>query len=1023
MVTPSKAAPVDYLESVKPLFQARCYTCHGAVNQENGLRLDTVAAIRTGGESGEAVVPGKAAESLLIKAVTTGLASGRMPPRGKGLSKAQVALLRDWINEGAAIVPGEQPEVMPTQHWAFQRPSRPSLPETQSDPWVNNAIDAFVLSRLQAKDLRPAAAASTATLHRRLALDLGGLPPSLIAMRTLEADKLPGSVERLVDQYLASPRFGEQMAQSWLDAARYADTTGHAADKPRTMWLYRDWVIDAFNSGMTFDQFTVEQLAGDMLPGATQDQRVATGFHRNSLQALGNNPRKEEFRIKGIVDRIETTGKTWLGLTVACAECHDHKYDPLSQEEYYKLFAVFNNIPHYGNKFDVHGPRIKVLPRKTKTQIRRLQQELDVLAQKHKEGVERQDPPQTQSELRKWAGDPGATARQQQTLFQVRFPGELVAELQDGKRLPALTGWLPTKADRWAAEGPFPSTGVIRLGENEALVFEASQVPRVDGDFSFAMWVKTRQGLADLVSKYDWKSGRRSYVFGIGGQGEQGSEPGRLYAWVSDKPNPFRGPIAYGSISVNDGQWHHVAMSYTAGTSLQLYVDGQLDEKARVKGPFPKRVADSVLPLVIGGGFNNSSKPNDFFVRGEIADVRMLGRPLTGRQLGGFLASERKVLQEFARGTGDPVPAAVAQWFSEVRSSYPGAADVAQAIRTRITTLQQQTVTAQVMTELEKARDTFVHLRGDFENPGGKVVAGIPRVLKSVNAGGDRIDRLDFARSLVDGSNPLVARVAVNRVWAHYFGVGLVRTPADFGTRGERPTHPELLDWLAVELMESGWDLKHIHRLIATSATYQQSSSVSKEMRQQDPGNRMLARGPRVRLGAEAIRDLALVASGHFEGQVGGPSVYPEQPLNVGQYRDDTAGKWQNSPGAGQYRRSIYTFWQRMSPYPSLVLLDAPSRERCEVQRSRSNTPLQALALLNDPHLVTLARGFGTRIEQVSHDFQGRLEFAFLTVLARRPTRHELEGFRSFVGEKPDSDTWFRLAQVLLNLDEAITKE
>lgn len=626
------------------------------------------------------------------------------------------------------------------KHWSYRSPSRPPVPPVRQVDWPRNPIDHFILGRLEANRLVPSVRADRFTRLRRLSLDLAGLPPGPAEIEAFQSDRRPGAWARAVARLLASPRYGERMAGPWLDAARYADTTGHAADQPRTMWLFRDWVIDAFNRNQSFDRFTIEQLAGDMLPDPTVDQLIATGFHSNSIQALGNNPRKEEFRIKGIVDRVETTGRVWLGLSVACGECHDHKYEDFSQTDYYRFFAIFNNVPHLGEKFKVRGPQIRVMSTTTRSIIDQLQQEMVGL-----------DSP-------------------------------------------------------------------------------AKTTPRSHDD-------------------------RRAELVG------------------------------------------------------------------------------------------------------------------------------------------------------------------------QIKRLQQSLVTAQIMRELSEPRPTFVHERGNFESPGAQVEPAIPALLSHRAGPVSPATRLTLARTLVDGTHPLVARVTVNRLWQHHFGVGLVSTSDDFGVSGEPPSHPELLDWLSTELVDSGWNIKHMQRLILTSATYQQDSRILPPSRSVDPENRLLGRFPRRRLDAEQIRDLALSASGRLVERIGGPSVFPPQPASIGQFRDKTAGTWQNSRGANRYRRSLYTFWQRMSPYPSLVLFDAPSRERCTVARPTTNTPLQALVLLNDPHFVDLARGLGARMLAAGKNVDERIRLGFLVTISRPPDAFELAAFRQAIGDSNDSDAWFRLAQVLLNLDETITRE
>ena len=719
--------PISFARDVAPILTSKCYQCHGPDDdaREADLRFDQLDRVIAKSEAESVINPGDATKSILIQRVETDDPDARMPPvdHAGPLSPKEVAVLRRWVNEGAAHA----------RHWSFVPPKRPALPDVDKKDWVRSPIDRFVLAKLEENGLPPSSEADRYTLLRRLSIDLTGLPPSIEQIHDFVEGSSVSLWDQAVDELLASPRFGERMAQDWLDAARYADTTGHAADKPRTMWLFRDWVIDALNENMPFDQFTIEQLAGDMLPNASESQLIATGFHRNSMQALGNNPRKEEFRVKGIVDRLDTTGRVWLGVTVGCAECHDHKFDPLSQKEYYELFAIFNNVPHLGEKFEVHGPRTQVLPKTVRMKIRSLRNALHL------------------------ATDPNE---------QNRF-----------------------------------TTQIAELGK--------------------------------------------------------------------------------------------------------------------------------------------------------------------------------------------------------------------------------QTVTAQTMSERSTARPTFIHVRGNFENPGDKVRPSIPAIARPAEYGEpNTLTRLEFARALVNRKHPLTARVAVNRIWQHYFGAGFVTTSDDFGVRGELPSHPKLLDWLAVEFMESGWNVKHIHRLIVTSSTYRQSSASDAKLKQTDPDNRLLARATRKRMAAEQIRDLGVLATGNFSGTIGGPSVFPIQDPSIGQFRDDTAGKWVNDQGSGQYRRAIYTFWQRMSPYPSSVMFDAPSREQCSVQRPSTNTPLQALTTLNDPYFVRLAREFGRRVVLSKETFDGRLDFAFMTVLSRPPNEFERRSFAEFAARiKTDDGRWFQIAQVLLNLDETITRE
>ena len=730
------AQQISFNRDIRPILSENCFKCHGPGVPEPmaGLYVHM---------PGKVIRAGDSAASLLIQRVRASDPRMRMPPpsTGKRLGAEQIELLERWIDEGASF----------DKHWAFVPPARPAVPRPREGRPGGNPIDGFIRTRLESEGLNAAPPADRRTLIRRVSLDLTGLPPSRSEVREFLIDPRSDAYEQLVERLLASPHHGERMAQDWMDAARYADTTGFAADTPRPMWHYRDWVIDAFNSNMPFDQFTIEQLAGDMLPGPTQSQRIATGFHRNSMQALGNNPPKEEFRIKGIVDRLDTTGRVWLGLTISCAECHDHKYDPISQREYYQLFAVFNNIPHYGQAFGVHGPRMLV-------------------------------------------------------------------SLED------------------------------------------ASLPGIEGD-----WLRTDR----------------------------------------------------------------------ATLEARLAAEGLL--------------------------------------------------------------------------------------------------------------------TAQVMVEMDTPRESHIHVRGNFENMGDRVSPGVPEAIGRI-PDGVKVDRLSFARWLVDGRNPLVARVFVNRLWQQFFGTGIVRTVEDLGSQGEWPSHPDLLDWLAVEFVESGWDIQHMVKLIVISETYRQTSKADGGLQAGDFYNRLLARGPRQRLPAEQVRDNMLALSGLLSRKIGGPSVYPDQPSHVGEFRDATAGEWNTSRGADRFRRGVYTFWQRMYPYPSMVLFDAPSRERSCIRRNLSNTPLQALVLLNDPVVFEAARAFGGRIllESESSTDPARVEYAFEAALARPPNAAESELFQAFVlkqrqrfagnpdsadsvidGRSPDHAslpavelaTWTMVGSTILALDETITKQ
>ena len=826
------------------------------------------------------------------------------------------------------LVPMVWPVLVGAEHWAFVPPRKSPPPEVRDLRWVRNGIDRFVLARLESEGIAPSPEASRSTLVRRLSLDLTGLPPSPDQALTFVQDDSPGGYSRFVERLLSSPHFGERQAQDWFDLARFADTSGYAADRTRNVWPYRDWVIAAFNDNLPFDQFSIDQLAGDLVPGTTPEQRVASAFHRHAMQAKGNNPRKEEFRIKGIVDRLEATGRTWLGLTLECAECHDHKHDPISQREYYEMFAIFNNVPHLGAGFGVHGPLMKYAP-------------------------------------------PAARLERESLI----------------KRLAKLREDLP-----------------FNQGEHEGLVgewSEATQVANADqfsltGSLTITAEIETFAPIGDIVSKYDWKAGERSYVFGVGGEGDEKAEPGKLFAWFSSDAATFKGVVAYGSQRVDDGRPHHVAVVFEAGKAVRFFVDGIEDMAVRIEGPIPKTIAKSARGLAVGAGFENSSKARVFRFDGRLTDVRLYDRAIENP--GGIDLSS---------------PA-----FREYRRLSDQLTKVAPAME------------VPVMDELPSPRKTHLLVRGDFKNKGEQVVAGMLKILPPLKKEDSAPpDRLDFARWLFSADQPLTSRVAVNRIWRHHFGEGLVRTVADFGRYGDQPSHPELLDWLALRFVESGWDVKEMHRLIVNSATYRQASRRRPDIEGVDPQNRLLAWFPRVRLPAEQIRDGALAATGQLSARVGGPSVFPMQPAGLYEERgQDLPGnsnfKWVNSTGEGRFRRSIYTYWKRMMLHPVMSTFDAPTRQICVAKRTVTNTPQQALVGLNEPGMNAAAKDLAKRLAKRGSDL-AKVEQAFWICFSRPPDALERVDCLEFVKQQrmAKREEWTALAAVLLNLDERLTRE
>ena len=976
------AAEIDFQRDVRPILAEHCYDCHGAdpKRRQGGLRLDMRdSAVGILPSGNRAIIPVRPQVSALLSRVRAANPEQRMPPDSAfQLSPAEITLLERWIKAGARY----------DGHWAFTAPKRPRVPTGGDRSWIQNPIDAFVLRRLQEQSLEPNPRADRRQLLRRLSLLMRGLPPAQeeVEWGARDDESLSQSIER----WLASPHFGERMAQDWLDAARYADTAGHAADRPRTMWLFRDWVIAAINQDMPFDQFSVEQLAGDMFAEPSVNQLIATGFHRNSMQALGNNPRKEEFRVKGIVDRLETTGRVWLGLSLACAECHDHKYDPISTREYYQVFAIFNNVPHLGEKFKVHGPQIKVQLSQAQWARETVEKELSDLARQREDLIA-------------------------QVAFQSRFKAALARRQRDGVQ-PKQTAHVGV-----APLGTVASRGILKTAELEAAAHRftgkplyptLSDRPKLRGPLTISVWIKTDHAVGDLVSRYDWKANQRSFVFGIGGAGDKDASPGQLYARFSQQATTFSGITVYGSRQVDDGQWHHVAVSYHPGKSVTLFVDGHRDEKIRTSGEVPASLADCDRPVVIGAGYDDSRAANAFHFHGMLTNLRIDDVAYKTMSEVGFAPTRATFIKEWVEGSPEG---------EKFRTRD-------RALRERLRQIRQP-VTAQIMRELPQPRPTYVHIRGDYQARGDRVQPGIPAFLN--RDGAERVtNRLEFARWLVSGKHPLTARVAVNRIWQHHFGVGLVRTADDFGVRGAAATHPALLDWLAVEFVEAGWSVKHIHRLILHSATFQQASRVTVGKRDRDVANRWLGRYPRRRVSAEVVRDTLLAISGLLERRVGGRSVYPYQPDGVGEFRDDTAGKWHEDAAPDCFRRGLYVFWQRTAPYPSMTVFDAPSRERCTVRRSTTNTPLHALALLNDPVAVEMAKAFAQRVLKQSpdDDRKTRVETMFQLALNRSPTVSEAERCAAFIDQtrvlgQQEQRAWFHLAGAVLNLDETISIE
>ena len=872
---------LDFNRDIRPILADKCFHCHGpdSVTREAGLRLDqkegllAVAPVVNGGSS------------ELVSRVSHQDPDLKMPPpdSGRTLSQTEIDILTRWVGEGAPW----------QKHWSFIPPKTRPLPEVKRTDWVRNPIDHHVLAGLEAVGLQPSPEASRTQLLRRVTFDLTGLPPTLEEIDAYLADTAPGAYERVVDRLLESPHFGERMATEWLDASRYADSHGYSLDRRRVMWPWRDWVIHAFQQNMPYNQFIVEQIAGDLLPNATLSQRVATGFNRNHPIQSEGGVINEEYRVETVVDRVETTSAVFLGLTMGCARCHDHKYEPISQREFYEFFAFFNNVPesaHVGNRDnDVDAPFVNAPSTLQDTQIRRLESKL-------------------------------VTARD-------------AAKKSSDQR---------------------PATPVETIWFDDELPPGARPFGNGDGPQEF-LWV---QGPEHPVLSGKRVSMRTSSERGQ--HGFEGAQPltlgveAKLFVSVFvDPENPPREIMLQWN---GPGGWEHRAYW---GENL---IDWGQDKTASRKwmGPIPKS----------GEWVKLEIKATDVGL-GQGAMIH--GWALT--QFGGTLYWDVAGMKTLPQ---TPEEIRLTELESEIRE------------------LQKNQPAVMVMAEMETPRKTVILTRGQYDQPSDVVVQpAIPAVLGKLNRPFESEhlpNRLDLARWLTSPVNPLTARVAVNRFWQMYFGVGLVSTPEDFGAQGASPTHPRLLDWLATSFVDSNWDFKAIQKTIVMSATYRQASRVTPQLLEKDPGNRLLARGPRFRLSAEMIRDQALAISGLLVDQVGGPSVRPYQP--AGLWDDVVYGnvpRFEQDHGNKLYRRSLYTYWKRSVPPPNLQVFDAPSREACVLQRSQTNTPLAALVLMNDPTFVEASRKLA---ERVMHTVKGndteKLEWLFRISTSRRPSPDEI---------------------------------
>ena len=1005
---------VDFNRDVRPILSENCLSCHGpdALKRESGLRLDISDQSMWKGESGKvAITPGSPDKSELVHRINSTIPNELMPPpeSGKKLTPKQIETLQRWIAEGAEY----------KGHWAFLSPVK-AAPTPAKTAWGNNQIDQYVLADLEKHALAPSPEADKITLLRRVTFDLTGLPPTPAEVAEFLADTSPDAYEKLIERLMDSPKYGEHMARYWLDIASYGDTHGLHLDNERSIWKYREWVINAFNTNQPYDQFTIEQLAGDLLPNSTLEQKIATGFVRCNVSTSEGGSIDEEVRVRYAVDRTERLSTVFLGLTLGCAVCHDHKFDPVSQKEFFSLYSFFNSAADPamdGNRHDT-PPTVKVTTPDDTAKLA----DLDVkIAAKQASIAEAL----AKVEYTEPADAPVATTGPQEFVWiedaaptGANLQGDSPWEFVSTPDHPVHTG---TKSTRRQIAGAFSqhfftgATAPLKVGEGDkffAYVYLDPQNPprTVMLQFNDGGWEHRAFWGEDLIS------------FGTGdvpGHRRMGDIP-KTGEWVRLEVEAKHVGLNAGALINGWAFTQHSGLCYWdhAGIVTQTPQDGKGFESLLAWEAFDKGLAKSDVPQPIRDALKlEIDKRND---------------------------DQKKQIREYF-----------------IENIYPQSRDILAPLKKELTDLTAQRKAADdaipvslIMGDQATERETFVLIRGEYNKPGDKVTRGTPSALPKMPEGVPN-NRLGLAKWLVDPSHPLTSRVTVNRFWQQLFGRGIVKTAEDFGSQGEFPTHPELLDWLALDFQENGWNVKRLMKQIMLSATYRQSSKVSAELAERDPENALLAHGPRFRMDAELVRDNALAIAGLLSGKIGGKSVKPYQPEGVWEavaFVGSNTNSYKRDDGEALYRRSMYTFWKRTSPPPSLMAFDAPSRENCVARRARTNTPLQALVLMNDEQYVEAARQLARRmLIEGGSQAPDRLRYGFRLTTARDPNEREmavltaqlaaqLEHFKAdteaakkllAIGAVPRDESldvaehasYTLIGNLLLNLDETMTKE
>ncbi|MBT6157204.1 MAG: DUF1549 domain-containing protein [Planctomycetaceae bacterium] len=1007
---PPADGKVDFVRDIQPLFVKRCLECHGPEMQEAGFRLDRKKDAFVGGDKGPAFVAGKSATSLLVKYVAGIDPDLIMPPDGDPLTKKQIGLVRAWIDQGAnwpkdadLTAPGSE-----NTHWSYQPIVRPDVPKPDGAAWVKNPIDAFVLDRLNGRGIKPSPETDRYTLIRRLSLDLLGLPPTPEDVDEFVADKSPDAYENLVDRMLQSPHFGERWGRHWLDKARYADSDGYEKDRPRpNAWRWRDWVIDAVNRDMPFDQFTVEQLAGDLLPDASESQKLATAFHRQTLTNTEGGTDQEQFRVEAVFDRVETTGTVWLGLTVGCSRCHSHKYDPIPQREFYQLFAFFNNGDETNTNVRISDEAVERFNKNKATHdvaVKELQQSLEAARTKLAPGLAKW----IESQIGKTTGWTVAEAAELKSAGGATFTKQKDGSYLLGGKNPAsdtYTVTLRTKLNHISGirletlpDKSLPASGPGRVKHGNFVLSEVSVTARPNGQEKHAP-VELTRAAADF--EQPGSGGKPSWTAAatLDGKADTGwaisPQFGKLHTIVFETKENVG--IENGETELVITLSHQYGSQHTIG---RLRISLTSDQRPVNIDGLPKNIADI---LAVAADKRDAKQQRELLVYFTDRDAAV-------QQLKKQLAALTK---------------------KAPKSPYMAVRVIAQ--------------------RSANPRKTHIFRRGEFLQPTVEVQPDILEILHPFKPRKQETvpDRLDLARWLMSPENPLTPRVAVNHVWEHLFGRSLVPTMNDFGSRGDKSTHPKLLDWLASEYIRLGWSRKALIKTVVMSATYRQSSAHRPELADIDPQNRLLYRQNRPRVEAEIIRDLSLSAGGLLSRKIGGPSVFPPLPPDIAALSYANSFRWTTSKGEDRYRRGMYTFFKRTAPHPNLTTFDCPDGNTTSIDRQSSNTPLQALVTMNNEVFIEASQAMARRLLKVKlKDDNARLAYGIRICVARQPTKQEQSQFagllsaaKTWYGEHnddaiklvgsyavdgvspADNAAWVATARVMLNMDEFFTRE